>query len=111
MAAVFGPARATVNTPLTGPAFEALGWVAVMLTVVGTGGTLVLAMNTVALLGTPSTFPAGALMVRTTVNVGWMSASGMGVSLISEEAAPAASVTLPGRLTQSMPLAAVPVIV
>src|SRR5438094_31129 len=99
MAAVFGPARATVNTPLTGPAFEAMGWVAVMLTVVGTGGTLVLAMNTVAVLGTPSTLAAVAIMVRTTDSVGLISVSGMGVTTMLDEVEPAASVMLPGSVT------------
>src|ERR1051325_8805280 len=95
-ASAVDPARETVNMPLVGPAFEALGCVATMLNV--GGGIFVFAMNTVALRGAPRLIPAGGPMATVTVSVGRLRVSGMGVTITLAEAAPAPRVTLPGSV-------------
>src|ERR1041384_229315 len=90
--------RATTKLPLIGPAFEALGRVAMIMTIGGSGGGgVVFGMRTVALLEAPSKNPAGGRMASVTVWLGLESVTAVGATMMFADATPASSVTLPGR--------------
>src|SRR5882672_354500 len=81
MAAAIGPTRETVKTPLVGPAFEALGCAATMLT---EGGQSPLSrMVAVAVLGAATKYAGEGAMVRMAVSVGSQMLSSIGVMTTS----------------------------